>query len=226
MDRNTLVVADLHVPFHHKDYLPFCKRIHKAFKCTRVVFIGDIVDNNAISYHDHDPDGWSPADEMGEADKHLKDWFKTFPKAYVCRGNHDSLVDRKGKTMGLPRRCFKPFREMWKLPKGWVDDFAFRLDDVIYEHGAKYGQYMYIRAAIDNFMSTVTGHSHSSAGVGWIANERNLFFGMGVGCGIDRHKYAFAYGRAMKRKPIVGCGIVSNTTHGVNAMFIPMEMRR
>lgn len=225
MDKNTLVIGDTHLPFEHKDYLNFCIRIHRYFKCSRVVHIGDLVDNNAISYHEHDPDGWNPESEMKETDKHLKAWFTAFPKLYLCRGNHDDLVDRKGKTIGLPKRCFKQFREMWSLPNGWVDDFWFMLDDVIYEHGMRSGKFSYMQAAQDNFMSTVTGHTHSSAGVGWVATEQHLFFGLGVGCGIDRHRYAFSYGRDFKRKPIIGCGLVSNTRRGINAQFIPMEMK-
>ena len=162
MTRNTLVIADTHIPFEHPDYLKFCKRIEKAFKCTQVVHIGDLVDNHAISYHENDPDGRSPGDEMIEADKRLKKWFKAFPNVYLCLGNHDSLVDRKGKTVGLPKRCFEPFRNIWNLPKGWKDDFEFTLDGVRYQHGTGYsGQYGHVMAAKNNMISTVMGHLHA-----------------------------------------------------------------
>ena len=36
-----------------------------------------------------------PKDEMEEADRHLKDWFKAFPEVFLCRGNHDNMADRK-----------------------------------------------------------------------------------------------------------------------------------
>ena len=224
MSKTTLVIGDTHVPFEHKGYLGFCKRIYKAFKCVRVVHIGDLVDNHAISYHEHDPDGWAPADEMKEADNHLKAWFKAFPKVSLCLGNHDRLPDRKGKTVGLPRRCFRSFRERWGLPKTWKTDFAFVYDNVCYQHYAS-GKYGYIQAALDNRMNTVTGHLHSSAGVGLVANEKDLIFGMGVGCGINRHTYTFNYGRQMRKKPIISCGIVSATKYGVNAQVFPMELK-
>ena len=224
MSKQTLIIGDTHLPFEKRGYLKFCKRIEKKFDCTRIVHIGDLVDNHAISYHEHDPDGWSPADEMAEVDKKLKPWFKAFPDVYLCRGNHDNLVDRKGKTVGLPTRCFKTFREMWKLPKGWVDDFQFIFDDVCYEHFAT-GQYGYINVARKNCMSTVTGHGHSRAGVGWVVTERDIWFGMGVGSGLDRSKYAFAYGKYYKDKPIVGAGIVTETRYGNNAQYFPMEMK-
>ena len=553
MDRNILVIGDLHAPFCHKNYLKFCQRIHKYFKCAEVVHIGDLVDNHSISYHEHSPELWSPLKEMEKTDKVLKQWFKAFPKLKLCKGNHDCyceeteiltlggwkkgidlcrdeyvatlnittneieyqlpseiilkdyngemikiksdygidllvtpshrmlvssketkieepiysfkkahqlnnayryfavsgenkktdydiddniirllgwvltdgsqsfyrctiyqskqknldtirnilkslkikyvekvrhrdithicgkelkntplpqhefsfsvadneklsilircksemphqvknfskrqfdifinsvldgdgtklwetkspdrnscvlygtkeflekiqqlcvnnmhmanlvkyrendwklnivrnkikvgltnkiecveykgqvwcatvlnttlvvrrngivsiqgncLVDRKGKTVGLPKRCFKPFREIWNLPKGWVDGFEFIIDDVLYKHGTGYsGKYSHIQAAMDSRMSTVIGHTHSVCGVQYIANERQIIFGMNVGCGISRKSLAFAYGKDFKRKPIVSVGVVSYTKKGTNAMVLPMEMK-
>jgi len=226
MKKNTLVIGDTHLPFEHVKYLKFLKRIEKAFKCERVIHIGDLIDNHAISYHEHDPDGWSPESEMQECDKRLKQWFKAFPKVYLCRGNHDNLVDRKGKTMGLPRRCFQDFRDVWGLPDGWIDDFEFVFDNVKYEHGTGYsGKNAHINAAITNRMSTVIGHVHSFAGVQFTASSKDCLFGMNVGCGIDRRKYAFDYGKAFKFKPIISCGVVQYTKHGINPIVIPMEMK-
>ena len=226
MDKNTLAIGDLHCPFEHRDYLDFCKRIHKAFKCSRVVFIGDLVDNHAISYFESDPDGWSPENEMKEAERHLKPWQKAFPNAYICLGNHDRLPDRKGKTAGLPRRCFRKFREMWNLPKGWIDDFEFEFEGVLYKHGTGYsGKYSHIQVCYDARQSCVIGHTHATLGVEYIANSKQIIFGVNVGCGIRRKAYAFAYGKEFKRKPIVGCGVISATSKGVNAQVIPMEMK-
>jgi hypothetical protein len=223
--KNTLVIGDLHEPFCLDGYLEFCKRIKNYYKCTRVVFTGDLVDNHAISYHEHDPDGWSPGEEMKETDKKLSKWFKAFPKAYVCLGNHDKLVDRKGKTVGLPKRCFRKFRDMWNLPDGWVDDFHFIFENVLYTHGTGYtGKYAHVTAAFDNRMSTVIGHLHAVAGVEYIANSKGLIFGMSVGCGIDTKAYAFEYGKGFRRKPIVSCGVVSHTSRGTNATVFPMHL--
>ncbi len=224
--KNTLVIADTHLPFEKDGYLDFCKRIHKKLNCTRVVHIGDLVDNHAISYHEHDPDGWSPGDEMKEVDKKLKLWFKAFPEVYLCKGNHDSLVDRKGKTVGLPRRCFAQFRDMWKLPKGWKDGFSFVFDNVCYMHGSSSGKFGHIQHAIDNRMSTVIGHIHSTAGIEYLANERDVIFAMCVGCGLDRHKYAFEYGKMFRKKPIVACGVVSNTKYGSYGTVYTMPLGR
>jgi len=221
-----LVIGDTHEPFCHRDYLGFCVRIRDHFKCSTVIHIGDLVDNHASSYHEHDPDGRSPLDEMALADKKLKEWFKAFPKVKMCLGNHDRMVDRKSKTVGLPSRCFKPFREIWNLPKGWETEFEYEIEGVRYIHGTGYsGENAHVKAALRNRISTVIGHIHTVGAVQYMASSRDVIFGMAVGCGIDRKSYAFSYGRDFMNKPILGCGVVDYTSKGVNAQFIPMYMR-
>ena len=225
MKKNVLVIGDTHAPFTHPKYLDFCKRIEHQLKCTEVVHIGDIVDNHAISYHEHDPNGDTPLKEMEQADKQLKLWFKAFPNVKLCLGNHDRLVDRKSRTVGLPERVFRPFRGIWNLPKGWIDDFEFIIGGVKYTHGTGYsGAHAHIQAAYDNRMSCVIGHLHSVAGIEYMANTKDIIFGMSVGCGIDNKAYAFEYGKAFKRKPIISCGVVEYTSHGPNPRLFVMEM--
>lgn len=210
-DRNSiLIVADTHIPFEHPRYLDFCVDIYKRVKCKKVVHIGDLVDNHAISYHEHDPNGKSPIDEMNEADKSLKNWFKAFPEVYVCRGNHD-LVDRKAKTVGLPDRVFRPFEQVWNFPKSWRHDFSFTINNVVFQHGTGYsGDNAHMNACIRNRQSTVIGHIHHLSTMGYTASEKDCIFGMAVGCGINRRTYAFEYGREMPKKPIVSCGVVTD----------------
>lgn len=218
---NVLVIGDTHIPFELPGYLDFCVSIRNRCRCRRVVHIGDLVDNHAISYHEHDPNGFSPEDEMKEADRHLAAWFKAFPEAYLCRGNHDVLVDRKGRTAGLPERAFKPFRDIWKLPRMWRDSFEFDFYGVKYTHGTGYsGKLAHVQAAYDARQSCVIGHTHSAGAVQYIDTSHDRVFGMNVGCGIDRKKYAFAYGKDFRFKPIIGCGVV--TDGGAYAQFFPM----
>ena len=99
---DVLVIGDTHLPFELPGYLGFCAKIRDEYKCGTIVHIGDLVDNHAISFHSHDPDGYSPADEMAMVDKKLVNWFNEFPKVSLCRGNHDRLVDRQNKELGIP----------------------------------------------------------------------------------------------------------------------------
>lgn len=185
--------------------------------------IGDLVDNHAINYHEHDPNGRSPIDEMREADKHLKTWFKAFPSLFLCIGNHDRLVDRKCRTVGLPERCFKPFREIWGLPKGWKDDFSWEIDNVRYTHGTGLsGANAHVIAATQSRQSTCIGHTHSSGAINYLVSEKDRIWGMNVGCLIDRHSYAMSYGRDFTKKPVLACGVV--TDKGKYCQIFPMSI--
>jgi len=223
-DRHSiLVIGDTHIPFEIKNYLDFCLDIQKRVRCSIVIHIGDLVDNHAISYHEHDPNGYSPKDEIIEAKNCLRNWFKAFPRVFLCRGNHDRMVDRKGRTVGLPDCVFRPFRDIWDLPKYWQDDFSWTIDNVIFEHGTGYfGDFAHIKAAMNNRQSTVIGHTHHSLAGGYTANEKDRVWGMNVGCGINRKTYAFEYGRDFTKKPLVGCGVV--TDNGKYWQTFPMEL--
>jgi hypothetical protein len=78
----------------------------------------------------------------------------------------------------------------------------------------------HIQAAIDNRQSTVIGHIHSVSGVEYIANNKDTIYGMNVGCLIDRHAYAFDYGKDFKLKPILSCGVT--TDRGRFAQVFPL----
>jgi len=220
---NIGIIGDTHLPFQHKHYLSFCKETFKKHKCDKIIHIGDLVDNHAISYHESDCDGMSAEDEMEEADKHLKVWFKAFPKVRLCRGNHDRMVDRKGKTSNLPKRVFKKFRDIWDLPVGWIDDWFFVQDDVLYKHGTGHNsKYAHIQCAYDNRVNAVIGHCHSVFGVEYMESDHNKIFGMSVGCGIDTKSYAMAYQKDFRRRPILSCGVVLE--NGKYPIPIPMEI--
>jgi predicted phosphodiesterase len=220
---NVLIIPDTHIPFELKGVLEFCLDVQKKYQCGTVVHIGDLVDNHSISYHEHDPNGLSPADEMREADKHLIAWFKAFPELSLTLGNHDKLVDRKSKTSGLPDRAFKQFREIWNLPTKWKTGFDFEFYNVRYQHGTGFsGLRGHALAAESNRQSTVIGHLHSIAGIEWSANPRDCIFGMCVGSGVDRKSLAFDYGKDYKRKPVISCGVVLEG--GRYPLIVPMAL--
>ena len=60
---NVGIIGDTHEPFCHPDYLNFCYETFNRFGCSTIVHIGDEVDNHALSYHEHDPDGFGASRE-------------------------------------------------------------------------------------------------------------------------------------------------------------------
>lgn len=214
-----LAIPDCHVPFHHKDAFAFLKAVKDKYKPTDVVHMGDLEDWHSISMHDHDPDGLSPGDELKALREAIKPLFKLFPKMKICTSNHGDLPLRRAFKFGLPSELIKSHKEILQCPKGWELAESWEVDGVIYEHGESFtGQSGAIKSANANMQSTVIGHIHAFAGIQYSANQKHLIFGFNTGCLIDRSKYAFAYGKKIKAKPILGCGIIDN---GV-PMFVPL----
>lgn len=206
---NVLIISDLHLPFEHRNALSFVCRVRDKYKCDVVIGIGDFFDMHALSYHEHDPDGYSLGDELDEATSKAQMWIKEFPKVYQIDGNHSSLPFRKAKSHGFSKRLMKTYNEIFDLPDTWYWSEWYEKDGVRYQHGCgKSGKYMHLNWAVDNMQPTVTGHGHSNAGVDYKATNKQLVYGMGVGCLIDRHSYSMEYGKNFGNKPILSCGVV------------------
>ena len=202
---NVLVIGDLHEPFTLPGYRDFCIEQYKKYKCTHVIFIGDIVDNHAISYHESDADGMSAGDELDEAIESLKLWYKAFPKADVIIGNHDRLIMRKAFTGGIPRRWIMNYQDMFGVP-GWHFTERVVYDGVQYIHGE--GGTARTKCKKD-LMKTVQGHLHTQAYTEHIVGATFHIYGSQVGCGVDHHSYAMAYAKNYG-KPAIGCAVVLN----------------
>ena len=204
---NILVVADLHAPFIKEGYLQHCIEIYKTYACNKVIFIGDLIDNHYSSYHETDPDGLSAGDELNLAIKQLEDWYKAFPEADVCIGNHDRLIMRKAYTAGLSKVWLRDFKDVLKTPT-WNFQKNFIYDNVLYTHGE--GGSNLTTLLLNTRMNLVIGHFHAKAEIIYNASKRDLLWAMAVGCGIDIDKYAFAYADNGMKRPILACGVVFN----------------
>lgn len=214
------VISDTHLPFEHQRALDFVVETFEHWGVTRVVHIGDFIDNHAISYHEHDPDGLSPGNEYELAIEKAHEWYAAFPHLSWCQGNHDRLPSRKLMSAGLPRRMMRD--RLFERPPGWEAVDSVVIDDVLYTHGVGCGggvngpRLLATRRA----QSCVVGHFHHNAGVQTIPmRDGAQRFGMGVGCLIDRKQYAFEYAKEMGSCAL-GCGIV---IEGVEAHYIPMR---
>lgn len=203
-----LVIGDIHSPVDHPGYLPFCRDLYRKHRCNKVVFIGDIVDWHAISFHSHHPEAPGPKDEYDLAFQVIKRWTRAFPKADVCIGNHDERVIRLAETVNIPCQFLRDYREIWQTP-GWHWDTSHTLDDVYYFHGTGTGGVHPAFCSMQKqLMSVVQGHIHSAAGIKWRANTNRRIFGMDVGCGIDDKALAFAYGRQQQIRSMISAGVV------------------
>ncbi len=213
-ERRILIIGDLHAPFVLPEYLEHCKQTYANYNCNQVIFIGDILDNHAFSYHEPDPDGLSPGSELKMAKKFIKDWYHAFPIADVLIGNHDRMASRKAMTGGVPSAWIKSYNDVLGTPKwNWVETIVY--DNVLYEHGEG-GQAK--TKAKNNMMSSVCGHTHTEAYTMWFVGKKFRVFGMQVGCGVDSKSYAAAYARNFKKQAI-GCGVVIGGHTAINSLM-------
>jgi len=216
------VFGDTHIPFHHPNYLQFVKDTFEKHGVTDVICTGDIFDFHAISRFQSEPSAKSSYDELDMAIENGKEYTDAFPNVIVVKSNHDAIPYRQAASLGLGERFLKTFNELMELPETWVLKNAHIIDNVLYKHGDNCGgKDGALNAAINERMSTVIGHQHSFAGCKYVANYRDIIFGMNVGCGIDIDAYAFAYGKHAKYRPILGCGIVYSSDY---AQFVPMGL--
>jgi predicted phosphodiesterase len=209
-----LAIGDPHEPFCLKKYLRFCKDIDRKESCNRVVFIGDMIDNHYSSYHETDPDGFSAGQELDRAIEGVQKWYKAFPEAYVCIGNHDRMAYRKAFSAGVSYRWLTKYNDLLGTP-GWKWVESVDIDGVKYCHGD--GKKALQRARAD-MQSVVQGHYHTESYVQWVVGSNFKVFGMQVGCGIDHKSYAMAYGKHGP-KPAIGCGVIKGGKTATNHMM-------
>lgn len=214
------IIPDLHEPFTHPMFLDFVQDTFEQYNVNRYHFIGDIADNHAISFWEHDPDGHSSGDEYEHTKARIDLWYNLFPYATVSIGNHDERHFRVAKKAGLSAHFIQDYKKVWNTPR-WKWEFSHEIDGIHYTHGTgTSGKDAAFNLATQKRMSTVIGHVHSYAGIKWHSNPHNAIFGMNVGCGIDVRAYAFAYGRDLPVRPMLGCGIVLD---GWMPIFVPMR---
>ncbi len=202
---NVLFIADLHAPWILDGYLEWCYEEQQKYNCGTVIFAGDIIDGASWNYHEKDVDGMSVKDELYAAKKQLKEVYKLFPNAISLYGNHCLLISRKAKTAGLSQEFIRDFGDIIEAPKTWQFHHEYMHNGVMYKHGNTSNAF---KTAVASRMSTCQGHFHSETFVQWSVSEKDAIFGLQIGAGFDRNKYAFAYAKPFPKKPIISLGLI------------------
>ena len=209
MNKSILIISDTHIPYHHKDLLPFLKAIKKKCKPDRVVHIGDEVDKHAMSMHDSDPDLPSAGDELKQSLPIIKQLENLFPDMDILDSNHGSLVYRRALKHGIPKAYLRHYNEFLEVGKGWKWHDDLTLDTpggpVYFCHG-KVADVLKLAQSMG--MSCVQGHYHSSYSIKYYGNSLGLYFGLQVGCLIDKDSLAFRYNKTQRARPIIGLGMI------------------
>ena len=215
-----LFISDMHIPYHHDGLLPFLEGLKKRYEPTRIICVGDELDKHAMSFHDTDPDLDNAGPELEKALPVIKAVEKLFPEMDLIDSNHGSMVYRKAKHHGIPRRYIKGYNEVLGVGEGWKwhMDLTLELPDgqEVYVHHGKLSSAVRVSQAMG--MSFVCGHYHEKFGVEYWANPKGLYWAMNTGCLIDDRSLAFAYNKTNLKRPIIGTGLIIDGVPILEAM--------
>lgn len=214
---NVLVIGDIHEPFCLDGYMEFCREQQEKFNCGTVVFIGDIIDNHASSFHESETEADGPEKELDAAKVAIANWYKVFPVAIVIIGNHDRMAFRKAKSGGVAKQWVRDYSEVLKTPN-WTFTEQVIINNVCLNHGEGGTARMKMK---NESMSQVQGHLHAQAYIEYSVGARLKIFGFQVGCGVDDNSYAMAYGKHFK-KSVISCGVILNK--GTLPILITMDL--
>lgn len=215
------VISDLHLPFSDIKYLDWLIETFKKWNVTKIVCLGDAVDNHTISVHATSPDAMGTLTEYKKALDILSKYYKVFPYVKYCIGNHCSRIIKKAAVNGIPSEFLKSFRDLYNVPKTWDIADKHIINNVLYTHGTQFASRNAITSVTSiTHKSTVLGHSHTQGGVFYTNSGFDELFCMYCGCLLNESSYAFNYAKDNKYKPVLGCGIVVDETE---AYFIPYK---
>ncbi len=221
-NKRILFISDMHIPYHHKNTIPFLRMLKEKYNPTRVICLGDELDKHALSFHDSDPDLMSAGDELRAALPIIKQIEELFPVMDIIDSNHGSMVFRKSKHHGIPRHYLKSYNEVLQVGEGWKWHHELTLTlpsgEKVYVHHGKSSDATKTSQAMS--MSHVCGHFHESFGVRYWANPNGLFFAMNSGCLIDDSSYAFAYNNTNLKRPIIGTSLIIDGVPVLEAMAL------
>lgn len=199
---NLLLIGDLHAPANLPNYLDFCSDIYDKYNCDHVIFMGDLIDLHASSFHSTDPDGLNAGDELDAAVNEIQRWNDIFPVADVVLGNHDLIVMRKAYKEGISKRWIKDFNDV--LGVKWNFQPSFEYNNCLFRHGL--GMKASPKAGSE-MMNVIQSHFHTESYINYKVGRGKMVFGMQVPCGINREHYSMVYAKEFPKQAI-GCGVL------------------
>ncbi len=200
-----LILADQHIPFEHKDSLPFLLHIKKKYEKlygikADVLSIGDLTDEPFR--HGHHPHSHFLGDKesiFNRTVKTLKKYIKAFPKMIIVEGNHDIGSQNTAISDNRDLRDIKQPQEKYSIiPDTWNYVPYAIVNNVFYVHGIKKAQGRNSSLAMAKGMSSVQGHYHTLAeAYHFMLKNGKKVFNAFTGCSINTEDPAFEYGDNM-----------------------------
>lgn len=188
---NILVISDLHIPCEIENALEKCIEIRDKYKCTEIIFIGDIVDNYFLSVFQKDVNFNSNAlTEIEIAKSKIKEWYKAFPKATVLIGNHDqNRLLKLAKISHIPSLWLRDLKDVLEVPN-WNFTPEYESNGIYFNHGEVDSA---DRVALYRNQCVVQGHRHSECYINYI---KQGIFAMQIGSLCDKEQTVFDYAKS------------------------------
>lgn len=217
-----LWISDLHSPWAHKDALTFLKSLKTRYEPTRIIIGGDEADLHSLNLHGVDPDMPSGGDELRMVQDFMGELAQVFPVADVLESNHTSLAYRRAFKAGISKGYMKSYNDILGVPGTWVwhPDLMLKLpngQDCYFCHGKSIDG---LRLSRNMACNVVQGHYHSKFAVQYWSNPNNLFWSMQAGCLIDDTSLSMAYNKLTLERPIIGTGLVIDSTPILEPMVL------
>ena len=222
---NSIILSDMHLPYHHRDSLPFLEAIKDEYEIKIAKNVGDVADNHTGSFHNLEYGTLSAKQEYDKTKKYMHLLKELFPVMTITLGNHCIMSERKAKSVDIPLEHLKSYNDMYDLGDGWTwtDKDYFKID--------KYNNCLMVHSMSKNTLSnarthshcSIQGHHHGTFGIEYFADTEVLRWSMTVGCLIDTASPAFNYSRGYtNNKPIIGCGAIIED----RPILIPMQLTK
>jgi hypothetical protein len=211
LPNNVLVIPDLHLPFSTDSHLQHCVKMKEKYKCGKVIFIGDIVDNHYSSFHTANPDELSAGQELDLVKLQIKKWHSYFPEATWIMGNHDAIPQRKFAEAKLSKQWLKGFNEV--LGVNWDIRKSLVYNGVYYVHG----EAMTAKAMAGKIgMPVVQGHRHSETYIQYLSQK---IWALQSGICFNKYTYASDYAKESTETWVETVIVVEDKTPHIIAML-------
>lgn len=225
----TVVLSDVHAPFHNKQLLPkVCQLIHDI-RPQQVIILGDFGEFASVSRHQKGSLyklkditlGWE-YEQQNELLDAIDSACRGCQRDFI-EGNHEQRVNSwleesdNGKIDGaisLPQDGLNLYKRGWKYHSGWKEA-SVKVGKYL---EVVHGEYCPVHAAkkhLDEYEGSVMmGHTHRFQS--YVTGKRGSY---NIGCLIDRSHPVFGYASAsQRRKWVNGFAVVTVLGDG---SFIP-----
>lgn len=236
INRNSsiLVISDNQLPAEHPDDLAFIRAVGKKWKIdltgkkSRIIHIGDEVDNTYLNDYGENPDLPTDGLELEMATFKFKQYQRIMPKMDIMVSNHLVRYYKRGKKAGFSQKRLKSLHDLYGLKKSYVWHKRLFLNlpntgEWLFQHGHQGDAFIISR---NMGCSVISGHTHTAAYVrAWKDLKYRLRFAVQTGCIIDNKNGAYDYDKDNRMAPVHSLVVIIDGIPHLEIMHLNKNQR-